>query len=118
MQLWHSHFSNLLSSHPEIGKKDSPINQVFDTLNIADSPFMEAEYAKAKKVVKCGKACIKDSITPEFLKYDGLDDIVLGFINKAYTSGDLPEPCKTLIIKTDDSWPDHGIEAASGRCHS
>ena len=98
VQLWHCHFSNLLTSPPVKGEGDSPINQVFDTLNIVDGPFTEAQYAKAKKVVKCGKPCGDDGITLEFLKYAGLDDIVLGFINKAYSSGDLPERWKTLII--------------------
>ena len=70
-----------------IGEEDSPINEVFGTLNIAESPFTEAEYAKAKKAVKCGKAFGV-----------GLDDIALGFINKVYASGDLLERWKTLII--------------------
>ena len=48
--------------------------------------------------IKCGKSCGDDGITPEFLKYVGLDDIILGFINKAYSSKDLPREWKTLII--------------------
>ena len=56
------------------------------------------EYIVAKRTVKCGKSCGDDGITPEFLKYVGLDDIVLGFINKAYSSKDLPHEWKTLII--------------------
>ena len=63
---------------------------MFDSLPIHDGPFTNEEFAKAKRSLKCGKACGKDGITSECLKYGGLDDIVLDFINKAFTTGELP----------------------------
>ena len=41
-----------------------------------------------------------DGITPEFLKYAGLDTEVLGFVNEVFTGGHIPERWKTLIIVT------------------
>ncbi|CAH1257030.1 Hypp1771 [Branchiostoma lanceolatum] len=98
VSLWYTHFSSLLGSPPEISEEDTPINPVYETLDISDETFSEAEYATAKKSILCGKACGDDGITPEFLKYAGLDDIVLGFINKAFSTGEIPESWRTLII--------------------
>ena len=90
VQLWHTHFSNLLGNPPVISDQDTPIDKVFDSLPIHDGPFTNKEFAKAKGSLKCGKACGEDGITSEFLEYGGLDDIVLDFINKAFTTGELP----------------------------
>lgn len=38
-----------------------------------------------KKGIRCGEACGKDSLTPEFLKYAGLDDLVLGLLNEVFS---------------------------------
>ena len=70
------------------------------------------EYLIAKRTLKCGKSCGDDGITPEFLKYVGLDETILGFINKSYTTKELPQEWRTLIIvpvqKTGDlSKPDN-----------
>ena len=73
---------------------------VFDALGISEEPFSPEEFQTAKKSIRCGKACGEDGITPEFLKYGGLDDIVLGFVNQAYTEGSIPERWKTLVIVT------------------
>ncbi|XP_035664112.1 uncharacterized protein LOC118407702 [Branchiostoma floridae] len=98
VSLWYTHFSKLLGSPPVISEEDTPIKPVFDTLNMSDEVFSEAEFIAAKMSILCGKACGDDGITPEFLKYAGLDDVVLGFINKAFSTGQLPERWKTLII--------------------
>ena len=100
VQAWYNHFSNLLGSPPKITEEDTPILKVFDALGISEDPFNDEEFQKAKKSIKCGKACGDDGITPEFLKYGGLDDIVLGFVNQAYNGGSIPERWKTLIIVT------------------
>ena len=71
---------------------------MFDSLGISEEPFSDEEFQIAKKSIRCGKACGEDGITPEFLKYGGLDDIVLGFVNQAYTEGGIPEKWKILII--------------------
>ena len=101
VKLWHTHFYNLLGNPPVISEEDTPIKTVSETvLEISEEPFTEAEYAKAKKAIRCGKACGNDGITPELLKYGGLDDVLLGFVNEAYESGHIPEQWKTLIIVT------------------
>ena len=99
MKLWHKYFKNLhvLGNPPNIDGSDTPIEQVFGKLSIPDDPFDMEEYIVVKRTIKCGKSCGDDGITLEFLKYVGLDDIILGFINKAYSSKDLHE-WKTLII--------------------
>ena len=56
------------------------------------------EYIAAKRTIKCGKSCGDNGITPELLKYAGLNDIILGFINKAYSTKVLFREWKTLII--------------------
>ena len=38
-----------------------------------------------KKGIRCGEACSKDSLTPEFLKYAGLDDLVLGLLSEVFS---------------------------------
>ena len=92
VKLWHTHFYNLLGNPPVISEEDTPIKTVSETvLEISEEPFTEAEYAKAKKAIRCGKACGNDGITPELLKYGGLDDVLLGFVNEAYESGHIPE---------------------------
>ena len=48
--------------------------------------------------MRCGKACGEDGITPELLRYAGLDKEILGFINDAFTKDHIPEKWKTLII--------------------
>ena len=98
VQTWFNHFSKLLGSPPKISEEDTPILTVFDSLGISEDPFSTKEFQSAKKSIRCGKACGEDGITPEFLKYGGLDDIVLGFVNQAYTEGNIPERWKTLII--------------------
>jgi hypothetical protein len=98
VKLWHKYFKNLLGNPPNIDGSDTPIRQVFDTLSIRDDPFDMEEYLAAKRTIKCGKSCGDDGITPEFLKYVGLDDIILGFINRSYSTKDLPQEWKTLII--------------------
>ena len=95
---WHKYFKNLLGNPPNIDGSDTPIRTVFDTLSIRDDTFDMQEYLMAKKSIKCGKSCGDDGITPEFLKYVDLDDVILGFINKAYTTRELPQEWKTLII--------------------
>lgn len=100
VQTWFNHFSKLLGSPPKISEEDTPIQTVFDPLGISEDPFSSEEFQSAKKSIRCGKACGEDGITPEFLKYGGLDDIVLGFVNQAYTEGSIPERWKTLIIVT------------------
>ena len=100
VKLWFDHFNNLLGSPPKISDQDEPILTVFDTLDISEEPFSADEYSSAKKAIRCGKACGDDGITPEFLKYGGLDDIVLGFVNQAFEHGHIPEKWKTLIIVT------------------
>ena len=98
VKLWHKYFKNVLGNPPNIDGSDTLIEQVFGKLSIRDDPFDMEEYIVAKRTIKCGKSCGDDGITPEFLKYVGLDDIILGFINKAYSSNDLPREWKTLII--------------------
>ena len=98
VKLWHTYFKNLLGNPPNIDGSDTPIRKVFDTLSIRDDPFDMDEYLAAKRTIKCGKSCGDDGITPEFLKYVGLDDIILGFINKSYSTKNLPQEWKTLII--------------------
>ena len=98
VKLWHKYFKNLLGNPPNTDGSGTPIEQVFGKLSIRDDPFDMEEYVVAKRTIKCGKSCGDDGITPEFLKYVGLDDIILGFINKAYSSKDLPREWKTLII--------------------
>ena len=83
-----------------IYEEDTPKTVSETVLEIADEPFTKAEYAKAKKAIRCGKACGNDGITPELLKYGGLGDVLLGFANEAYESGHIPEQWKTLIIVT------------------
>ena len=100
VKLWFDHFNNLLGSPPKISDQDEPILTVFDTLDISEEPFSADEFNLAKKAIRCGKACGDDGITPEFLKYGGLDDIVLGFVNQAFEHGHIPEKWKTLIIVT------------------
>ena len=56
------------------------------------------EFLQAKKAIRCGKACGEDGITPEFLKYAGLDDLVLGIANKAFSGSQIPERWATLVI--------------------
>ena len=56
------------------------------------------EYIAAKRTIKGGKSCGDDGITPEFLKYVGLDDIILGFINKAHSTKYLLQEWKILVI--------------------
>ena len=48
--------------------------------------------------MRCGKACGEDGITPELLRYAGLDSEILGFINDAFARDSIPEKWKTLII--------------------
>ena len=98
IELWFTHFKNLLGSPPQISKEDTPIHSVFPTLAISEESFSISELLQAKKGIRCKKACGEDGITPEFLKYGGLDDIVLDFINEAYTSGHIPEKWKMLVI--------------------
>ena len=98
VKLWHKYFKNLLGNPPNTNGSGTPIEQVFGKLSIRDDPFDMEEYVVAKRTIKCGKSCGDDGITPEFLKYVGLDDIILGFINKAYSSKDLPREWKTLVI--------------------
>ena len=98
VQSWFNHFNKLLGSPPKISEEDTPILTVFDSLGISEEPFSDEEFQIAKKSIRCGKACGEDGITPEFLKYGGLDDIVLGFVNQAYTEGGIPEKWKILII--------------------
>ena len=98
VKLWYNHFSNLLGSPPKISEEDTPIHTVFDALDISEEPFSGEEFLQAKKAIRCGKACGDDGITPEFLKYGGLDDLVLGFVNQAFMAGHIPERWKTLII--------------------
>ena len=56
------------------------------------------KYIVAKRTIKCGKNCGDDGITLELLKCARLNDIILGFINKAYSTEVLPLEWKTLII--------------------
>ena len=98
VQLWHTHFSKLLGSPPSITDEDVPIESVFYNLEISEEPFSTDEFNKAKNSLRCGKACGEDAITPEFLKYAGLDEEVLNFVNEAFTGGSIPEKWKTLII--------------------
>ena len=98
VQLWHTHFSNLLGSPPSITEQNTPIEPVFCNLAISEEPFSAKEYDKAKNSLRCGKACGEDGITPEFLKYAGLDREVLGFVNEAFTQGHIPDKWKTLVI--------------------
>ena len=98
VKLWYNHFSNLLGSPPKISEEDTPILSVFDTLDISEEPFSLDEFIQAKKAIRCGKACGEDGITPEFLKYAGLDDLVLGFVNEAFSDGQIPERWATLVI--------------------
>ncbi|CAH1244315.1 Hypp7257 [Branchiostoma lanceolatum] len=69
--------SNLLGSPPVISEQDTPINLVYETLAL--------EYGD-------------DGITPEFLKYAGIDDVVLSFINKAFSTEEISESWRALII--------------------
>ena len=98
VQLWHTHFSKLLGSPPSITDEDVPIESVFCNLEISEEPFSTDEFNKAKNSLRCGKACGEDGITPEFLRYAGLDEEVLNFVNEAFTGGSSPETWKTLII--------------------
>ena len=98
--IWFNHFNQLLGSPPKISSEDTPILTVYDSLGISVDPFTPEEYLHAKKSIRCDKACGEDGITPELLKYGGLDDIVLGFVNQAYEEGGIPEKWKTLIIVT------------------
>ena len=98
VKLWHKYFKDLLGNPPIINDEDTPVQPVFDKLDIFDGCFTMEEYTKAKRTIKCGKSCGDDGITPEFLKYAGLDDLILGFINKSYDSKEMPEEWKTLII--------------------
>jgi len=100
VQMWLNHFSQLLGSPPKISDEDTPILTVFDSLGISVDPYTPEEFQSAKKSIRCGKACGEDGITPELLKYGGLDDIMLGFINQAYEEGSIPEKWKTLVIVT------------------
>jgi len=85
---------------PRKSATDNPVLTVFDSLGISEDPFTPEEFQSAKKSIRCGKACGEDGITPELLKYGGLDDIVLGFVNQAYEEGNIPEKWKTLVIVT------------------
>ena len=98
VKLWYTHFSNLLGSPPQISEEDTPILTVRDALDISEEPFSLDEFLQAKKAIRCGKACGEDGITPEFLKYAGLDDLVLGFVNKAFSDSQIPERWATLVI--------------------
>ena len=98
VKLWHTHFSKLLGSPPTISDPEVPIQTVFCNLEISEEPFSEDEFDKAKKSLRCGKASGEDGITPEFLKYAGLDKEILGFVNNALTGDHFPEKWKTLII--------------------
>ena len=100
VQTWFNHFNQLLGSPPKISNEDTPILTVFDSLGIPVDPFTPEEYQHVKKLIRCGKACGEDGITPELLKFGGLDDIVLGFVNQAYEGEGIPEKWKTLIIVT------------------
>ena len=98
VKLWYDHFSSLLGSPPKISEEDTPVLTVFDALDISEEPFSNNEFLQAKKGIRCGKASGEDGITPEFLKYGGLDDIVLNFVNHAFTTGHIPERWAKLII--------------------
>ena len=98
VELWHTHFSKLLGNPPSITDPDVPIEAVFCNLEIPDEPFSVDEFVKAKKTMRCGKACGEDGITPELLRYAGLDSEILGFINDAFARDSIPEKWKTLII--------------------
>ena len=98
VKLWHTHFSKLLGSPPSITDEDDPIEAVFFNLEISEEPFSADEYDKAKNSLRCGKACGEDGITPEFLRYAGLDDVILSFVNEAFDGDHIPEKWKTLII--------------------
>ena len=97
VQLWHTHFNTLLGSPPSI-TDDVPIESIFSNLDISTDPFSADEYVKGKNSLRSGKACGEDGITPEFLKYAGLDDDILGFLNEAFLEGHIQEKWKTLII--------------------
>ena len=88
----------MLGSPPQISEEDTPTLTVRDALNISEEPFSLDEFLQAKKAIRCGKACGEDGITPEFLKYAGLDDLVLGFVNKAFSDSQIPERWATLVI--------------------
>ena len=98
MTNWQSHFQNLLGSPPVVDDEDESIPPVFLDLPIPDGPFSIDEYRNAKLSIKCGKSCGEDGLTPEVLKYVPVDDIALGFINRAYETGDLPEKWTVLNI--------------------
>ena len=98
VKLWHKYFKNLLGNPPNIDGPDTPVEQVFGKLSIRDDPFDMEEYIVAKRTMKCEKNSGDDGITLELLKYAGLNDIILGFINKAYSTKVLPHEWKTLII--------------------
>ena len=119
-QAWLSHFSNLLGDPPQLLADEEAIHTIFPNLLIDDSPFTMVEYKKAVASLKCHKASGEDGIAPEVLKYVPLDDIILEFINNAYSNGETPEQWSTLNIipvpKSGDlSQPDNyrGISLSS-----
>jgi len=96
VKLWYKYFKNLLGNPSNPDDTGTPITQVFDRLNMRDDLFDIGEYNDAKRTIKCGKSSGDDEITPEFLKYVGLDDIILEFINKAYNKKELPKESHIL----------------------
>ena len=85
---WFTHFSSLLGSTPT----ESPaVETLFPPADINTDRFTLDEFRTAKKKIKEGKAFGDDSIPPEVLKRCDLDDIVLGFCNRALEGGGIPD---------------------------
>ena len=98
IKLCNTHFSNPLGSPPQISEEDTPVLTVFDALDITEEPFSNEEFLQAKNAIWCRKACGVDGITPEFLNNNGLDNIVLGFVNQGFMTCHIPERWKMIII--------------------
>ena len=84
-------FQGLLGKPPYIDDEDEDILPILEELNIKTGPFNQEEYDKAKKSLVEGKSCGEDGIPPEVLKRCDVDEIILGFCNRALIDGDKPQ---------------------------
>lgn len=98
VNLWFSHFKNLLGNPPEVTDENETIRSIFLPLHIEDGPFTLDEYKAAKANIKCGKSNGEDGVTPEVIKCVPIDDILLDIINKAYETAEIPEQWTSLNI--------------------
>ena len=98
IQALHGHFKKLLGNPPQIEDEPSMLESIFTNLPIKDTAFTKDEYIRAKKSLKAGKSAGEDGVPTEVLKWVPIDDIILGIINRAYSSGEIPEQWKILNI--------------------